>query len=227
MSKSDELRKRLILPRCAGVGFGLALWVCAALVAIAQTTAGQPDRVQWQRIPDLIAAMAIHAGDTVADVGAGEGFVTVRLSPLVGSTGKVFAVDVAEAPLEQLRKRVQEAAIANITIIKGDENDPHLPHSTLDSVIILNAYHEMASYQDILRHLHDAVKPGGRLVIAEPYPLVPGQSRAEQIAVHRISPELVAREVTEAGFIVISRQDDFTKIPIGGGGYSLIVARRP
>lgn len=150
--------------RFPGVGLGLALCVCAASVATAQTRAGEPDREHWQRIVDLIAAMGIHTGDAVADVGAGDGFVTVRLSPLVGSTGKVFAVDVAEAPLEGLRKRVQEAAIVNVTIIKGDDNDPHLPQSTLDSVLFLNAYHEMAS--------------------------------------------------------------DFTKIPIGGGGYSLIVARR-
>ena len=85
----------------------------------------------------------------------------------------------------------------------------------------------MASYEDILRHIREALKPGGRLVIAEPYPLVSGQSRAEQTKAHRISPELVAGEVTHAGFAIVDRQDDFTKIPSGGGGYSLIVARRP
>src|SRR5262245_44609532 len=85
----------------------LAAWTTVSTTA--QTRAVEPEREQWNRLTDLFAAMAIHEGDSVADIGAGEGFATVRLSPIVGRTGKVFAEDVADTPLDRLRTRVQEA----------------------------------------------------------------------------------------------------------------------
>jgi ubiquinone/menaquinone biosynthesis C-methylase UbiE len=202
----------------------LVLTALTTVTTTGQTRAVEPEREQWQRVAELFGAMAIHQGDSVADVGAGEGFATVRLSPIVGSAGKVFAEDVADAPLGRLRTRVEEAGLANVTIIKGDADDPHLPSSALDAVIILNAYHEMAAYQDVLRHIREALKPGGRLVIAEPSPVTPGLPRADQIKVHRISGAFVADEVAQAGFTIIERQDEFTKKPVP---YSMVVARRP
>jgi len=202
----------------------LVLAALTTVTAAAQTRAVEPEREQWQRLADLFAALAIHEGDSVADVGAGEGFATVRLSPIVGATGKVFAEDIADSPLDRLRTRVQEGALTNVTIIKGDADDPHLPPSTLDAVIILNAYHEMAAYNEVLRHIREALKPGGRLLIAEPSPVTPGLQRTDQIKAHRISGEFVADEVSQAGFTIIERQDEFTKTPVP---YSMVVARRP
>ena len=213
--------------RDAVCGFITAVLLSAAPIAVGQTIAGEPDRVRWQRLTDLLAAMAVHEGDSVADVGAGDGFVTVRLSPVVGPAGKVYAEDIADAPLQRLRKRVEDAGLVNVTIVKGEADDPHLPHEMLDAVIILNAYHEMTAHESVLAHVRDALKAGGRLVVAEPGPLKAGQTRTEQIRDHRISGELVAADVSQAAFDVVDRQDDFAPLPGGvSGTYSLIVARK-
>jgi ubiquinone/menaquinone biosynthesis C-methylase UbiE len=209
------------------IGLVCAVVLLARLTTVTpsgQTRAVEPEREHWQRLADLFAAMAIHEGDSVADIGAGEGFATVRLSPIVGASGKVFAEDVADTPLDRLRTRIEEAGLTNVTIVKGDANDPHLPASALDAVLILNAYHEMTAYQDVLRHIREALKPGGRLVVAEPSPVTAGQARADQVKAHRISGELVAEDVAQAGFRIVERQDEFTKTPVP---YSMVLARRP
>src|SRR5216684_1085671 len=174
-----------------------------AVAASAQTIEHEKDREHWQRVEEMFKAMQVHAGSVVADVGAGDGFLTVRLSPVVGDTGRVYAGDIDEKRLERLRKRVGEAH--------------------LDNIVILNSYHEMPKCYEMLQHIRDCLKPGGRLVIAEPSPK-PGEERRDtQIAKHHISSVFVAEEMTRAGFSVVDRRDDFAQLPGGSGSYSLVV----
>jgi ubiquinone/menaquinone biosynthesis C-methylase UbiE len=197
-----------------------------ALGAAAQSVAAEPSREKWQRVDDLIGAAKIGAGSKVADVGAGDGFLTLRLAPLVGETGKVFAVDISDTKLSSLKQRVAEKNLGNVEVVKGDADDPHLSVGDLDAVIILNSYHEMPKYAEVLRHIREALKPGGRLVIAEPGPTPAEETRAQQIAKHHIAAQYVAEEVAQAGFKIVEQQEKFAQIP-GLVWYSLVVGQRP
>jgi ubiquinone/menaquinone biosynthesis C-methylase UbiE len=101
------------------------------------------DAKVWEdaRIPDLIEAMRIKPGDSVADVGCGDGIFTVPLARAVGEKGRVYAVDIDKDALRAARKRLQEANLKNVELVLGREGDPLLPTSALDSVFIMNTYH--------------------------------------------------------------------------------------
>jgi predicted methyltransferase len=191
----------------------------------AQDIANEPRRETWQRVQDLFRAMGVEDGSIVADVGAGEGFLTVRLSPLVGRTGKVYAVDSKEPVVTQLRQRVRDAQMTNVEVIAGADDDPHLPPG-LDAVIILNAYHEMDRGVAILRRIRDALKAGGPIVLCEPVPATAGQTRAEQWEDHVLYPDIIVDDLKQAGFQVVDRQDMFAT-NLGGTRFGLVVARRP
>ncbi len=197
-----------------------------SLAGHAQDIAHEPEREVWQRIGDIFQAMDVHAGSRVADIGAGDGFLTVRLSPIVGESGRVYAEDIAEKRLDALRKRVAENHLNNVDFIFGSAGDPHLPADRLDAVVILNAYHEIQPYEEMLRHIHDALKPGGRVVISEPSPLAGEETRDQQTAKHRIASSFVADELKHAGFSILETHEKSAHIPDGPIYYSLVVARR-
>ena len=192
----------------------------AAAPAVAQT---EQTRETWQRVSDLFAAAGVHAGAAIADIGSGDGFLTVRLSPAV-ATGKVYAVDIDPRILDGLRQRVSKAGLTNVEVIAGAADDPHLPSHGLDGAIILNAYHEMPSGVAVLRHVFDALKPGGRLVVCEPMPDKANQSRAAQMKDHVLDPALILEDLRTAGFQILERQDGFAT-NLGGTHFGLIVAK--
>ena len=197
-----------------------------SLVISAQDIAHESEREQWQHIEDIFAAMNAHPASVVADIGAGDGFLTVRLSKLVGDSGHVYAEDIAEKRLVGLRKRVDDAHLSNVSTILGTAGDPKLPSGQLDAVVILNAYHEIEPYQEMLRHLHEALKQGGRLVISEPSPLLGEETRAQQTVKHHIASAFVRDELTSAGFTIVESREGSAHIPDGAIYYSLVVAQR-
>ena len=204
-----------------------ALVACAVAVAVARGQAQSEQlREGWQRVADLFAAAGVHPGASIADVGAGEGFLTVRLSPAVGRNGTVYAVDVDPKITDGLRQRVAAAGLANVKVIVGGEDDPHLPAGSLDGGLILNAYHEMPHGVVMLTRIREALKPDGRLVLCEPVPRTPGQSRKAQMDDHVLDPELIIGDLRAAGFEVVSRQDGFAT-NLGGTHFGFVAARRP
>jgi predicted methyltransferase len=208
-------------------GFWFAILCVVALSTPAHIHAQTEQlRETWQRVPDLFAAAGVHAGATIADVGSGEGFLTVRLAPAVGPTGKVYAVDVDPKVADRLRERLATATISNVHVVIGAEDDPHLPVGALDGVIIVNAYHEMSQGVALLRHLFDALKPDGRLVLCEPIPRTVNQTRAAQMQDHVLDPALIIDDLRAAGFQVLDRQDMFAT-NLGGTHFGFVVARRP
>lgn len=124
----------------------------------------------------------------------------------------MFAVDIDDAAIARLRKRLQEDGIDNVTIVKGTMEDPKLPDTSLDAALIVNAYHEMEQHQSILAALRRALKPDGRLVIVEPVtPSRRGRPRADEAKSHEIDPGYVLQDARAAGFAVVSLKDPFTR----------------
>jgi predicted methyltransferase len=213
----------------------LKLWLgLVGMLVLAQTAAAQsidaePAREKWQRLPELFAAMEVREGASVADVGAGNGFLTVRLAAAVGAAGKVYAVDIVPDVIKRLRERIAKGQITNVEVIEGTEDDPRLPPGALDAVVMINAYHEVTKAATVLQHFREALKPGGRLVLCEPRPTTSGTSRADQVKKHVLSPEIIVDELKAAGFDIVSREDSFTANPSGPepAPYSLVVAKKP
>ncbi len=121
-----------------------------------------------EEAPDVaLSVLKIPKGASVADIGAGSGYMTVKLAARVGPTGRVFANDVQPQMLELLARRLAGKRIANVTMVQGTADDPKLPPSSVDLELMVDVYHELSQPQAMLRHLREALKPGGRLVLLE------------------------------------------------------------
>lgn len=118
--------------------------------------------------PDVaLAVLKIPKGASVADIGAGSGYMTEKLSARVGPDGRVFANDVQPQMLEILSRRLAMRKITNVTLVQGTIDDPKLPPASVDLELMVDVYHELSQPQTMLRHLKAALKPGGRLVLLE------------------------------------------------------------
>jgi predicted methyltransferase len=109
----------------------------------------------------------VAPGSTVADIGAGSGYFTERLSRLVGADGRVYATDIQPAMLDLIRARMAAQRIGNVTVVLGQSADPRLPPAAIDMALMVDVYHELHEPQAVLRHIREALKPSGRLVLVE------------------------------------------------------------
>jgi SAM-dependent methyltransferase len=109
----------------------------------------------------------IKPGMTVADIGSGSGYHTMRLSPRVGPTGTVIAEDVRQDYLAELAKRIEQLKLTNVKLALGEPHDPRLPASSLDAAILVHMYHEIAQPYALLYNLVPAFKPGARIGIVD------------------------------------------------------------
>ena len=191
------------------------------------------NREPFQNATGLLAAMQVSPGDWVADVGAGGGYYSMRLAGLVGPEGKVFAEDIAISSWVSDRARLFD--LHNLEIVKGEADDPHLPEGRLAAVLIIDSYHHFTNYRAMLDKILHALKPGGRLAIAD-YSIAEHrtQARADQLKVHEIDPALARAEVEQAGFRITRLDDPFVKWHAGAGNNRsvptdlwLMVAVRP
>ena len=121
-----------------------------------------------EEAPDVaLDVLKIPKGASVADIGAGSGYITERLAARVGPTGRVFANDVQPQMLEMLSRRLASKRIANVTLVQGSVDDPKLAPASVDLALMVDVYHELSQPQLMLQHLREALKPGGRLVLLE------------------------------------------------------------
>src|SRR5262245_33011211 len=125
------------------------------------------ERVDEEEPDVALDVLKIAKGVSVADIGAGSGYMTVRLAKRVGPTGTVFANDLQPQMLEMLRRRLDKEKIANVTLVQGTVDDPKLPPGSVDLELMVDVYHEFSQPQAMLRGLRQALKPGGRLGLLE------------------------------------------------------------
>lgn len=126
-----------------------------------------PNRSVWQKPEQVVDALSIKTGDTVADVGAGSGYFTVLFSRRVRDNGKVFAVDIEKGMIDYIAKRSQTEKLSNIYLVLSTPADPRLPNSSVDLIFMCNTYMYIEKRQDYLKLLMKALKKGGRLAIID------------------------------------------------------------
>lgn len=125
------------------------------------------ERVKEEAPEKLIKALEVKPGMVVADVGAGSGYHTFRLVPLVGEKGKVIASDIQQEMLDLVTKKAKEKKIANIETVKGTTTDPKLPAEKVDLILMVDVYHEFEFPFEMTEKMVESLKPGGRLVFVE------------------------------------------------------------
>ena len=109
----------------------------------------------------------IQPGMSVADIGAGEGYYTVRLAPLVGEEGRVLAQDIVPETRDALAQRVNRENLQNVAVKLGEPNDPKLPDASFDRVFLIHMYHEIERPSEFLWHVRSALKREGRVVVVD------------------------------------------------------------
>jgi len=109
----------------------------------------------------------IREGMSVADIGAGEGYYTVRLSPIVGPSGRVLAQDIVPQTIEELGRRVQRERLDNVVLKLGKPNDPDIPDASFDRILLIHMYHEIQRPSEFLWNLRDSLKRGGKIIVVD------------------------------------------------------------
>ena len=167
----------------------------------------EEDRDNRQEATTVMDLANIEPGMTVADIGAGEGYYTVRLADRVGSKGRVLAQDIDDDALRHLGDRVERERLDNVSIKLGAVDDPRLPPDSFDRIFLVHMYHEVSEPYAFLWRLRPALRPGGQVI------LVDVDRPANQ---HGISPQLVFCEFQQIGFQLV----EFVRAPEIAGYYA-------
>ena len=163
-----------------------------------------PDRDAWQKPDQIMDALAIADGSTVADIGAGAGWFTIRLARRVGPNGTVYAQDVQRQMLEAIRRRVEREGLQNVQARLGEGNTPNLPGRSLDAVLVVDVYPEVEDGVAFLRNVAAALKPAGRIGVVN---YKPGGGGPGPDAGDRIDSDVVEADARAAGLRVLAREN--------------------
>jgi precorrin-6B methylase 2 len=153
----------------------------------------RPERELEENSELMVESLGLKSGEVVADVGAGTGYISRKLSKRVGEKGIIYAVEIQQEMLDILTKKAADAGIKNIKPILGTVDDPKLPAVAIDTILLVDVYHELDRPYEMVQQMCNALKPGGRIVFVE--------YRAEDPKVpikplHKMSVEQVKKEMS-------------------------------
>jgi predicted methyltransferase len=160
-----------------------------------------PERDEKLQVERVMDVLGIKQGASVADIGAGSGWFTVRAARRVGERGAVYAVEINRDYLKHIEERAAKEGLKHIRTVLGKEDDPLLPEKSVDAVLILKTYHEISQPVRLLARLRQSMRPGARLGIID---------RNGKGDDHGIERETVIREAARAGFS-LAEEHDFVK----------------
>jgi SAM-dependent methyltransferase len=158
-----------------------------------------PGRDERLHIDGVMKALAISPGKNVADIGAGSGWFTVRAARKVKGTGMVYAVEINPEAIKYIDNRIQKEHLPNVKTILGKAGNPELPPDSVDAVLLLKTYHEVAEPVDLLRNLRASLRPGARVGIID---------RDGNGTNHGVHKQIVLHEADEAGYRLLEEHDN-------------------
>ncbi len=173
---------------------------------------GRDQRLQINRVMDILG---IAPGKSVADIGAGSGWFTVRAAARVTNSGTVYAVDINPEATRYIENRIKKEHITNVKTILSHADDPVLPRDSVDAVLLLKTYHEVANPVALLRNLRASLRPGAKVGIID------RNGNGEN---HGVAEDVVVHEASEAGYEYSGRYD-FVKPD--GMDYFLVFVAKP
>jgi ubiquinone/menaquinone biosynthesis C-methylase UbiE len=142
--------------------------------------------------------LGITSGKTVADIGAGSGWFTVRAAKRVGDPGTVYAVDINQDAIQHIQKRIDTEGIRNVKPVLSHPDDPGLPLHKVDAVLLLKTYHEVEKPVTLLQNLRHSLNPGARVGIID------RNGNGEN---HGVAKDIVVKEAAEAGYNLAGQYD--------------------
>ena len=148
---------------------------------------------------NILKALALDAGDEVADVGAGTGLFLRPFSEQVGKDGKVYAIDISPGLIQHMRGRVRQDGLSNVKVIESTEDSITLPPKAVDVVFTCDTYHHFQYHRDMLQSIHRSLRTGGQLIVVD-FERIPGTSRDWILGHVRAGKDQVRREIEAAGF---------------------------
>lgn len=169
-----------------------------------------PAREERQRPRDIVDALDLKPGGTVADVGTGTGFMLPYLSHAVGDTGHVLGEDIQNDFLDKAKLKVQLSRLNNVQFVLGTDRDPRLPADTLEGVLVLDVYHHFDYPEAMLEHIRDSLLSDGKLVIVEYFKrpgAMPGSDPNRAVQHIRLDQDDLIQEVEANGFRLVSKRD--------------------
>ena len=150
------------------------------------------EREKEEEVSKLLPPLKIKPGDHVVDLGAGSGYYTLKLSPLVGEKGKVYATDIQPEMLAIIKNKLKKHDLKNVDLIQTTETDPKLPAKAIDLIFMVDVYHELAHPYEVTEKLVASLKTGGRMVFVE-FRLEDDEVPIK--VVHRMSEKQVKKEM--------------------------------
>ena len=193
-------------------GFPLPDRPVSAIVSSRWST--EPDRDRLGEAETVMARSGITPGMSVADIGAGEGYYTIRLAKQVGPNGRVLAEDIMPDYLRGLAQRIERERLGNVSATRGTPDDPKLPVASVDRALLIHMYHEIADPYAFLWRLRPALKPGGRVIVID---------ADRPTDAHGTPPKLLACEFAALGYVLVDQVD----MPAAGGYLAAFEARGP
>jgi len=172
----------------------------------------EEDRDRLREADRVMDYSGVRPGMTVADIGAGEGYYTIRLAQRVGKDGRVLAEDILPAVRDKLAARVTREALDTVSVRLGTPADPKLPEHSFDRVFLVHMYHEIAAPYEFLWRLRPALRPGGRVVVVD---------ADRPTANHGTPPALLDCEMAAVGYQRVERR----AMPSAGGYLAMYEAR--
>ena len=211
-----------------GLFLGCAILILLALNAVYsfastlhQLDVVESERDRWQRPAEVLRALDLRPGNTVADLGSGAGYFALKLSPVVGDRGQVLAADLRRLSLFFLWNRALLKGQRNLQIIVSEENDPRLPTGAVEAVLICNTYHEFSDPELIVNRVFQSLRSGGRLVVVDRAPRATETPHA-----HEVPLAAVEGQLRKQGFEIVTQNDSFIDRP-GDDLWWLLTARKP
>jgi predicted methyltransferase len=177
-------------------------------------------REVYRRRDDVLAVLDLQPGMAVADVGAGSGFYAELMADAVGSSGRVYAVEISPQWIKYLRQKFSAEGLAQVVVVEGTERSIMLPAGSLDLAFASDTYHYFEYPDDTLASIYRALKPGGRWVVLD-YDRIPGVTPPSRMEHLRLGKAEAIREIVAAGF-ALERVVD-----IGLMDNYLVIFRRP
>jgi len=218
--KGRALALALLLAGCAKApdeprtadGFPQAARPVARVVS--GSWSNEPDRDKAGEAPAVMRAADVKRGMTVADIGAGEGYYTIRLAAMVGPKGRVLAEDIVKTFHDRLADRVYRDQLDNVSVKLGQPANPQLPAGSFDRIFMVHMYHEIDEPYEFLWNLRPALAPDGLVVVVD-------ADRPTQA--HGTPPALLECEFRQVGYTLVSRKP----MPQAGGYLALFKAEAP
>jgi len=163
------------------------------------------EREEEENVSLLLKNMALKPGETVADIGAGSGYHSIRMAATVGNQGRIKAIDIQPEMLQFLREKLQNEGVGNVDLVQGTEKSLQLPENSVDKMLLVDVYHEFSFPLEMGKSMFNSLKKGGKVYLIE--------YRAEDPTVpiktlHKMTEKQAIAEMQAVGFRFVKNMDN-------------------